>query len=257
MQKLPISVFIIAKNEADRISKPILSVRDWVDEIIVIDSGSSDNTVKIAEDLGCKTEFRKWEGFGPQKVYGESLCKNKWVLNIDADEEISSKLQKEIIDIFKDGKPDADGYKMLFVTMGRFAKKPPIIGYTYYYIRLYNKDMAGFKASKVHDSVEMKESEKVKKLKGSVWHRSLRSHTHAIEKINSYSSMQAHDMLEKKRKPSSFRIIIEPIFAFFKAYILRRYCFLGMEGFIESYIYAFSRFIRLAKTRELWIEIDS
>jgi hypothetical protein len=69
--------------------------------------------------------------------------------------------------------------------------------------------------------------------------------------------MQAHDMLEKKRKPSSFRIIIEPIFAFFKAYILRRYCFLGMEGFIESYIYAFSRFIRLAKTRELWIEIDS
>ena len=73
MEKLPVSVFIIARNEADRIPLTIHSVRDWVDEVIVIDSGSEDDTVQVAESLGAQVVFNEWRGYGPQKVFGESL----------------------------------------------------------------------------------------------------------------------------------------------------------------------------------------
>ena len=87
--KLPLSVFIIAVNEADRIALTINSVRDWADEVIVIDSGSTDDTVAVAESHGARVVFNEWNGYGPQKVFGETLCRNDWLLNLDADEEVT------------------------------------------------------------------------------------------------------------------------------------------------------------------------
>ncbi len=104
MKRIPLSVFIIAQDEEERIAKTILSVRDWVDEVIVVDSGSSDNTVSLSESLGAKTCFHKWQGYGIQKRYGESLCKNKWILNLDADEEVLDELKDDIIKRFDSGK---------------------------------------------------------------------------------------------------------------------------------------------------------
>jgi len=89
---LPLSVFIIARDEADRIPAALASVQGWVDEIIVIDSGSLDATVAVSQLFGARTEYRAWTGYGEQKVYGESLCRNDWLLNIDADEAISPEL---------------------------------------------------------------------------------------------------------------------------------------------------------------------
>ena len=82
---LPISVFIITKNEADRIAQVINAVKKIANEILVIDSGSSDETCKIAAGAGAKVLFNKWQGYGQQKKFGESKCINKWILNIDAD----------------------------------------------------------------------------------------------------------------------------------------------------------------------------
>src|SRR4030042_3183310 len=110
MEKLPISVFIIAKNEADRISVAILAVRDWVDEVIVIDSGSSDDTVAVSVSLGARVVFNEWRGYGPQKVFGESLCSNEWLLNLDADEEISPQLGTEIRALFGQGEPACSAF---------------------------------------------------------------------------------------------------------------------------------------------------
>src|SRR5438132_13638376 len=100
MQRLPISAFIIAKNEADRIARAILSVRDWVDEVIVIDSGSTDNTVALSESLGARCMFNAWSGFGPQKVFGETQCRNKWLLNLDADAELTPACAAELKALF-------------------------------------------------------------------------------------------------------------------------------------------------------------
>jgi glycosyltransferase involved in cell wall biosynthesis len=252
--RLPISAFIIAKNEADRIGKAILSVRDWVDEVIVIDSGSTDDTLKVAEELGAKTYFREWEGYGPQKIYGETLCRNKWLLNLDADEEATPECVAEIKLLFANGEPEHKAFSVTTRTVFRFEDKPRPFAVSMVHGRFYHKDFAGFKSSTVHDSVVLRDGGELKKLKSSFNHYIFRSHHHAIEKVNSYSSMQAEDLFRKGRNPSALRLIFTPPWAFFKAYVLRGYIFYGLDGVIRSYIYAFSRLIRIAKARERFQE---
>ncbi|MEY4880425.1 MAG: hypothetical protein RJB62_1894 [Pseudomonadota bacterium] len=254
--RLPISAFIIAKNEADRIPKAILSVRDWVDEVIVIDSGSTDDTVKIAQELGAKTVFNEWPGYGPQKIYGETLCRNKWLFNIDADEEATPETIAEIKALFADGEPEHKAFSMKTNCVFPFEEKPRRFAVSMTHGRLYHKEYAGFKASTVHDSVVLRDGGELKLLKNGLNHYIFRSHTHTVDKVNFYSSMQAEDLYRKGRNPGNLRIIFTPIWAFFKAYILRGYIFYGVDGVIRSYIYAFSRLIRAAKAREKFQEQD-
>jgi glycosyltransferase involved in cell wall biosynthesis len=254
---VPLSVFIIAKNEADRIVSPINSVISWADEVIVIDSGSVDETVAISKALGARVYFREWEGYGQQKIYGETLCRNDWILNIDADETVSAELAAEIIAMFAGGAvPAFPAYHLPIKIVSRFAEKPGRFAPSNSPVRLYNKCAAGFKDSIIHDSVVSKNGRSFQEgwLRGIVHHRCFRSYRHAVEKINFYSSMQAEDMLQKGRCPSMLRLFFEPVVAFLKAYTVRRYVLLGADGFIESIIYAFARTLRLAKAREKFKE---
>lgn len=254
--RLPISAFIITKDEEDRLPLAIKSVRDWVEEVIVVDSGSTDKTVDIAKELGAKVFFNEWQGYGPQKVFSENLCKNKWLLNIDADEEISPELALAIQSEFANGQQQYKAYSFVIKVVNRFSSKAGRFAPAHIQLRLYHKDYAGFKNSTVHDSVILKDGikEKIHQFKQPILHRSFRSYAHAIAKINRYSSMQAEDMFKHGRNPSRFRIIIEPFMGFLKGYFIKRHCFLGIEGFIEGVIYAFARTLRLAKARELWAE---
>ncbi len=255
ISKNPLSVFIITKNEADRISEVILAVKEIADEILVIDSGSVDGTVEIAAKLGAKVIFNEWQGYGLQKVFGENQCRNKWILNIDADEEVSKELAAEIKDIFsKNLQENFFGFRVKIVNKFRFETKPKKFAYYYNQFRLYDKDYAGFNPSAVHDSVELKTGDlnKIGQLKNIIYHQSFRSYNHWIEKINSYSQMQAFDSLKKNKCPSEIKILLTPLFAFFKAYIVRRYFIYGFEGIVYSRLFAFSRFAKAIKTRELF-----
>lgn len=250
MIKLPISVFIIAKNEADRIPVVIRSVRDWADEVIVIDSGSEDATVAVSEALGARVVFNPWRGYGPQKVFGEGLCRNEWLLNIDADEEISGELATEISDLFSRGEPSCSAYTLPILPLYPFQDCGHPWTAFHHPVRLYRRDKAGFKDALVHDSVIVREG-KVGHLKGMVVHRSFRSLAHHVDKVNGYSSAQAQDMVAKGRDPSLLALLLTPAFAFFKQYVLRREFVNGVDGIVVSHMYAFQRFIRLAKAREL------
>jgi len=254
-KKLPLSVFIITKNEADRISDVILAVKEIADEILVIDSGSEDDTCKIAASLGAKLMFNKWNGYGLQKIFGEKECRNKWILNIDADEEVSKELCQEIVEIFsKNLQENYSGFRVKIVNKFRFEKKPNKFAYYYNQLRLYNKDYAGFKDSSVHDSVEIKDKTKnnIGQLENIIYHQSFRSFSHWIEKINSYSQMQAQDSFNKNKCPSVFKVLLTPFFAFLKAYFVRRYIVYGFDGIIYSFLFAFSRFAKAIKTREIF-----
>lgn len=251
--RLPISVFIISKNEEDRIAYAINSVIGWVDEVIVVDSGSTDNTVEVAKKLGStQVIYNQWQGYGVQKAYGESLCKNDWVLNIDADEEVTPELKDEINQIFNN-KPTHSAYKVTVKITPRFSTSIPHFGPEDVVIRLYNKTRANYDTHTIHDSVHVKKGTSGK-LKKYILHRCFRSYKHALDKINFYTTMQAEDMLRKNRCPLRTRILIEPIFSFIKSYFINKYIFLGFEGFIEAFIYSFSRTMRLAKARELFHE---
>lgn len=250
MNRLPVSVFIIAKNESDRIPVAIRSVRDWVEEVIVIDSGSEDDTVPISEALGARVLFRAWTGYGEQKVYGESLCRRDWILNIDADEEIGPELRDEISALFRTGEPaDCVAYRLPVLPLYPFQASGHPWTVTNFPVRLYRKDKAGFSTSTVHDSVIVRAG-KIGRLKGMLVHRSYRSLAHHVDKVNFYSSAQAEDLFRKGRNPSGLVLLLTPIFAFFKQYILRREFINGIDGVVVSYMYAFHRFIRVAKARE-------
>jgi len=248
VNRLPISVFIIARNEGDRLPPVIRSVRDWVDEVIVIDSGSTDDTVEVSKSLGARAEFHEWRGYGPQKVYGESLCRNDWLLNIDADEEISPELRDEILAQFSDT-PRHVAYTVPILPLYNFQERAHPWTVHHHPVRLYRKSAAGFKDSTVHDTVVVRDGS-IGHLRGMVNHRSFRSLTHHVDKVNFYSSAQADDRLARGREPSFLELLLVTPLAFFKSLILRREILNGIDGVVVSYMYAFQRFIRLAKTRE-------
>lgn len=255
-EPLPLSVFIIAKNEADRIPYTLNSVAGWVDEVHVIDSGSDDDTMKISRELGANAVYNAWPGYGPQKNFGESLCRNKWVINLDADEEVTPELRAEIEALFAQGEPPLKAYSFTRKLM-HFIEESGTYGHTDHPVRLYHIDYAGFKDSTVHDSVDWKQGkQEVGKLDGVLLHRCFRSYKHMVDKINFYSSMQAEDMFRRGRRPSGLRLVIEPFFTFLKALLVRGYILRGLTGFVESILYAFARTLRLAKTRALYIEDD-
>jgi glycosyltransferase involved in cell wall biosynthesis len=250
---LPISVFIIAKNEADRIAKTIDSVKNIANEIIVVDSYSSDETCLVAKNCGAKVILNTWVDYGSQKIFAQQQCQNKWLFNLDADEELSLELADEIKNIFS--QPIANGvagFYIKIVNKFRFENKPKKLAYYYNQLRLYHIDYAGFRNSAVHDSVILKNNKsKVLQLKNIVYHQSFRSFSHWIEKINTYSQMQAKDAIEKNKNVSNIKIFLTPILSFWKAFIIRRYFIYGLDGLIYSILFAFSRFAKFIKIKEL------
>jgi glycosyltransferase involved in cell wall biosynthesis len=250
MPKLPISVFIITRNEADRIGAPIASVRAWADEIIVVDSGSEDETIKIAESQGARVLSHGWQGYGPQKRFAEDNCKNRWLLNLDADEEITPALAKEIHDLFAGGEPACVAYRFRVRDLLPGETKLAPMAHINFCIRLYNREHARFSASPVHDSVIV-EKGRVGELKHPVLHRSFRSLAHAIEKINFYTTAQAENLLAKGMFLPHLRLTLEFPVNFFKAYILRGYFLRGARGLTYAIVYAFARMVRIAKYLEL------
>lgn len=253
-----ISCFIIAKNEEALIAKAIKSVKDIADEIILIDSGSTDKTIEIAEKLGARIIHNDWNGYLNQKIYGESLCKNSWILNIDADEEITKDLRDEISFIKSSGIIDKyKAYRIDFGIIYRDEEKLRFLAPSNTFIRLYNKNFAGFlnnKGDSTHDDVKLNlgfaEKKDVYLLTNKAFHRSGRSITQLVNKANFYSSEQATALACKNRKVSRLRIAFELPFWFLKAFIVRRYFVFGFDGFVDSVIFAFARFIRLAKLLE-------
>ncbi len=258
--KNKISGFIITKNEEKLIEKAILSIKNIVDEVVVVDSGSTDSTVAIAESLGCRVFHNEWPGYVKQKIFAENLCKHTWILNIDADEELSKELQDEISYVFQSGLQNKfKGYRLNLIIMMPEDQKPRFLAPSNTFIRLYNKSYVSFAnidhKSRTHDCAflipGMKEEGNILTFLSDAYHRSSVSIDRLINKINFYTTEQARDLLENQRKISKFRIAFEFIWWFFKAYFKRRYFVFGFNGFIYSIIFAFSKFLRLAIAYEL------
>lgn len=248
--KLPVSVFIIAHNEVDRIATAIGSVIDWADEVIVVDSGSTDGTMSLAQTLGAKVMYHGWEGYGLQKRYAEDQCRNDWLLNLDADEEVTPGLAQEIAGLFASGTPPMAGYVLHIRDLLPGEDRLAYRAHTNYVLRLYNRKEGRFSDSPVHDSVLI-EPAQTAHLKHPVLHRSFRSLRHAIDKMNSYSSAQAENLQKKTLKYPLLRLLTEFPVAFFKVYILRCYILRGKRGFSYAMHYAYGRFVRIAKYLEL------
>lgn len=249
--RLPISVFIIARDEADRIGRAIGSVAGWVDEVIVIDSGSTDATRAVAEAAGARVVDHPWHGYGPQKRFGEDQCRNDWLLNIDADEEVTPALAAEIQALVGSGRHrTAPCWRVAIRDVFPHENIPARWAYGFVQIRLYDRTVARFATSTVHDTVRPPPGAASRSLRHPIAHRSLRSLAFQVEKYNRYTDMQVADLAARGRRLSRARLLAELPVSFFKAYVVRRYALYGWWGVVLAVNYAHFRFLRCAKAFE-------
>lgn len=243
----PLSIFIIALNEADRIADTIAAVRVLSDDIVLVDSGSTDGTQAIAEKLGARVIFNPWPGYGQQKRFAEEQCRHDWLLNLDADEVVPPDLAAEISTLFAAGPPPADAYKLRIAEIFPGERAPHRFAYALAPVRLYRRTKGRYSSSPVHDRVDLAPDARIGRLKGTVHHFSVRSLGEQMEKLNSYSDAQADDLDARGATVSVFRLIVEFPANFIKAYIGRRHALRGVYGFMTAMNYAFYRYLRVAK----------
>lgn len=253
---LPISVFIITRDEADRIARTIQAALRLTSDIVVVDSGSTDGTREIAQKLGARVVHNEWPGYGAQKNFAQELCNHDWVLNLDADEVLSDELISEIRSLFDGAGPQADAYRVRIVDVIPGETQARRFAYAFDPVRLYRRECGRFSLSPVHDRVQLHPDAVQSQLRGKVQHFSMRGIGEQLAKFNEYTDAQVLDMEINGVSLPVLRVFLEFPVAFFKAFILRRHFMGGTYGFLVAVNYAIFRHLRVAKSYEKnWIRL--
>ena len=248
MKRSSISGFVICHNEQDDILDCLKSI-DFCDEIVLVDSGSSDNTLEIAKEFGAKIHFREWTGFKDQKQYGLDLCSNKWVVNLDADERVSTELREEIIDVLKrddNGEELSDGYQINRVVFfqGRWWRRGG--WYPEYRLRFFKKDAIKWGGIDPHEKPIC--SGKVEKLKNEILHYTYIDFFDQASRLIKYARIMATEEYKRGKRASFIKVLINPVSRFIKFYFIKRGALEGKMGFVialmESY-YTFLKYLFL------------
>ena len=245
---IKISAYIVTLNEEKRLDKTLKAVSKVADEIVVVDSGSTDKTKEIAQNNNAKFLFHKWKNISSQKNFAQNECENDWVLSLDADEVLSDELIDEITEIKNN--PTADAYKVKICDILPGDKKPRLLAKTYNQVRLYNRKKANMPDDLTHDRVVLGEGCNVLQLKSKIWHYSYVSLTQLWFKLNMYTDELVQVALKKNKRYSKLRLYTEMPRQFLFYYFCRRYCMYGTCGFWMATSYAYFRFLKIAK----WFE---
>lgn len=242
-----ISAILITRNERRNIAACLAGL-DWVDEIIVVDQGSTDGTTEIARELGAKVSVTAdWPGFGPQKNRALDLAQGEWVFSIDADERVTAALAAEIqAAVRRADAPDAFSLPRLSSFCGQFMRHGG--WYPDRVVRLFRRGKARFSDDLVHESVLVQG--KVGRLNNDLLHISYRSLDDVLEKMNRYSSAGAAKLAARGRSASLSTAIGKSLWAFFRTYVLRRGFLDGRLGLVLACSVAHETWYRYLK---LWI----
>jgi len=242
-----LTVTIITLNEAEHIAAAVDSAA-WADEVLVVDSGSTDGTPEIARSRGARVLSRQWSGYVDQKNHAADVAANDWIFSLDADERIPPALAEEIRSILA-GDPPVHGYRVPRVTfhLGRWIRTTDF--YPDYQTRLYDRRRARWRGRHVHESVAVEGPSG--QLKHDLQHYSFSDLRDQIERINHYSTLAALQMHEAGRRTSPLEIAVHPPAAFLRNYVLRRGFLDGTAGLTISLMNAWGVALKFAKLWEL------
>ncbi len=243
----PISAVIITLNSSATLEATLKSVA-WCDEIIVVDSGSTDETKEICQKYSCKFSFHQFEGFGLQKKIATDLAKYDWILSIDSDEVLTPELQHEIKELLSQGDIPCSGYKIAqtLVFMGKIFKYGKE---THQYpLRLFNRKYGNFNSSQVHEKIIVQGE--TSKLKNILLHYSYRDISNYFEKFNSYSSYASEEAFKIGKKSSKLKLLVKLPLTFFIQYFVYGNFLNGFPGLIWSINSSFYTYVKYLKIYE-------
>jgi len=227
-----ISACIITFNEENKIAQAVESV-GWADEILIVDSESTDETRTIAESLGAKVTIKRWEGFSKQKQYAADNAAHDWIFSLDADERVSDELKAGILKLKNSSENDlADGYRIPRLSF--YMNRPIRHGgwYPDWQLRFFNRRKGTWKDVLIHESVEMNANAKIEKLSGDILHYTVENASHHHRMIGTrYAPLAAEQMFERGKRTSPVKIAAVGPTTFLQNYILKGGFLDGFAGF--------------------------
>jgi glycosyltransferase involved in cell wall biosynthesis len=244
-----LSVVIITYNEEQHIGRCIESVKGIADEVIVLDSFSTDATIEIATRMGARTAQEKFRGYTDQKNLALQLSSYDYVLSLDADEALDETLRNAILQ-------EKQNFQYPAYTMNRCTNYcGKFIRHGHWYpdkkLRLFNKRSARWSGMDLHEKVELAEGSGTGHLNGDILHYSYDSIHDHLTQGNKFTTIAAFEMQKKGKKGSFFKILVNPFWSFFSAYILRLGFLDGFYGFVIAMISAHLNFLKYVKLRRL------
>ncbi|WP_415329109.1 glycosyltransferase family 2 protein [Chryseobacterium sp. MMS23-Vi53] len=247
---MPLSLAVITYNEEHNIVRLLDSITDTVDEIIIVDSFSTDKTKEICTQKYSQVKFfeKKFNGYGEQKNHALSLCSHDWILFLDADEVPDEDLKQSIKKIITSENSGENVYKVKFnnhlgIHLIKFGGWGNVCRE-----RLFRKDCVKYSDDNVHEFLIY--DKKAGILNGKINHYTYKSIQHHVAKINKYSDMMAEKMFEKGKKINRFKIIVSPIFEFIKVFIFKLGFLDGFAGFYVAKTMSYYTFLKYIKLRE-------
>lgn len=244
-----ITAFIICMNEESQIRRCLESVK-WCDEIVmVVDSRSSDRTLDICKEYTSRIFVKDWPGFVKQKRFGLEQCTTEWVLNLDADEEVSDELRDEILDALVNSPQEVNGYYLSRVVffLGRWWRKGG--WYPEYRLRLCRRAFTQWGGNDPHEKAIV--SGQTKRLSGELHHYTYSDLSHQVRTLNSFSSQAARTLYDRGKRATWFNVMFNPLFRFAKWYLLKKGFREGFPGLSIAILEAYYVFLKYLKLWEL------
>lgn len=240
---MKISAVIITLDEERNIADAISSV-SWADEIIVVDSGSTDRTQEIAKSLGAKVIVNAWPGFSDQKQFAVDAAANDWILSLDADERVSDRLRNEILAI-RDSATNADGYRVprLSVYMGREIRHSG--WYPDLQMRFFDRRTGRWNGAVIHESFKLENGARTARLDGDLIHYSVRDAAEHQRMIaERYAPLGARKMFLEGRRTSPLNAVVSAWLGFVRSYFFKLGFLDGFPGFCIAYFTAHHAFMK-------------
>jgi len=249
MSEIKLSAVIITYNEEKNIARCLDSLQGVADEIIVIDSHSTDKTESIARAYGVIFIEKDWDNFSLAKNFGVSKATYDYILSLDADEALSQELKNALLEEKKDNKFQAYYLKRLTQYCGKWIRHCG--WYPDYKIRLWDRNLGKWQGT-VHETLQFNKAIAVGKLHGDLLHYSFNSIKEHIDKANRFSEISAKEVVQEGKKVTIiYHLVLNPLFTFVSKYIFRLGFLDGYYGFIICVISAFSNFLKYSKIRAL------
>ena len=251
---MPLSVVIITKNEAHIIGNTLQSLQGLTDDIVIVDSGSTDDTISICRQFGATVIETGWNGYGPNKNKGIDAAKHDWILNLDADEAIDEELKTYLLTLeLKDGGIVYEAnFKNFFcgkqISFGEWSGDR--------HVRLFNRTKIKWNDAAVHESLLFPQGTQTKLLKGNILHHTSNSIDDHINKTIAYAKLNAEKYFRQNKRAGFFKLRVAPGLTFFQHYILRLGFLDGWEGYFIAKTTAWYTFLKYSYLREMHRKVD-